>query len=75
MHGCPFMTFASTVIRSKGMGEIASILLGVADVAGKYYRPEIAGHKIEIGGFVIYTIMVLVLIFRPQGLFGRAPGK
>ena len=54
---------------------LASILLGVADVAGKYYRPEIAGHKIEIGGFVIYTIMVLVLIFRPQGLFGRAPGK
>jgi branched-chain amino acid transport system permease protein len=54
---------------------LASILLGVADVAGKYYRPEIAGYKFEIGGFVIYTIMVLVLIFRPQGLFGRPPGK
>ncbi len=43
----------------------ASILLGVADVAGKYYVPA-------IGAFIIYTIMVVVLIVRPQGLFTRA---
>lgn len=43
---------------------LASILLGVADVAGKYYVPA-------VGGFLIYTIMVVVLIVRPQGLFGR----
>jgi len=42
----------------------ASLLLGVADVAGKYYIPE-------FGAFVIYTVMILVLIWRPQGLFGR----
>lgn len=42
----------------------AALLLGVADVTGKYYLPT-------IGGFIIYTIMVLVLIVRPQGLFGR----
>ena len=41
-----------------------ALLLGVADVAGKYYVPA-------IGGFIIYTIMVAVLIFRPQGLFAR----
>ena len=75
-----FMIYFLVVIAVGGTTTItgpflASILLGVADVAGKYYRPEIAGYKIEIGGFVIYTIMVLVLIFRPQGLFGRAPGK
>ncbi len=40
---------------------IAAILLGVADVAGKYYVPS-------FGGFVIYTVMVAVLIWRPQGL-------
>jgi branched-chain amino acid transport system permease protein len=28
-----------------------------------------------IGGFIIYTIMVAVLIFRPQGLFGRVTGR
>ncbi|MDE2362325.1 MAG: branched-chain amino acid ABC transporter permease [Hyphomicrobiales bacterium] len=75
-----FMIYFLVVIAVGGTSTItgpffASILLGVADVAGKYYTPEIGGHKIEIGGFVIYTIMVLVLIFRPQGLFGRAPGK
>ena len=43
----------------------ASLLLGVADVAGKYYVPA-------VGGFIIYTIMVAVLILRPQGLFTRA---
>ncbi len=44
---------------------LASILLGIADVAGKYYVPT-------VGSFIIYTIMVVVLILRPQGLFGRA---
>jgi len=43
---------------------LASILLGIADVAGKYYVPT-------LGAFVIYTIMIAVLIWRPQGLFGR----
>lgn len=42
----------------------ASIVLGIADVAGKYYVPT-------LGAFVIYTIMIVVLIWRPQGLFGR----
>jgi branched-chain amino acid transport system permease protein len=46
---------------------MASILLGIGDVAGKYYVPK-------LGAFVIYTIMIIVLIVRPHGLFaqGRA---
>jgi branched-chain amino acid transport system permease protein len=47
---------------------LAAILLGVADVLGKYYVPS-------VGGFIIYTIMVLVLIVRPQGLFSRSPAR
>jgi branched-chain amino acid transport system permease protein len=47
---------------------LASILLGIADVAGKYYVPT-------VGSFIIYTIMVVVLIVRPQGLFGRAAAR
>jgi branched-chain amino acid transport system permease protein len=43
---------------------LASLLLGIADVAGKYYVPT-------LGAFVIYTIMIVVLILRPQGLFSR----
>jgi branched-chain amino acid transport system permease protein len=47
---------------------LASILLGIADVAGKYYVPK-------LGAFVIYTIMILVLIWRPQGLFARSAAR
>ena len=43
---------------------LASLLLGIGDVAGKYYIPK-------LGAFIIYTIMIVVLIVRPQGLFGR----
>jgi branched-chain amino acid transport system permease protein len=47
---------------------LASLLIGIADVAGKYYVPK-------LGAFVIYTIMIVVLILRPQGLFARAAGR
>ena len=43
---------------------LAALLLGIADVAGKYYVPA-------FGSFVIYTVMIVVLILRPQGLFAR----
>jgi branched-chain amino acid transport system permease protein len=35
---------------------------------GKYYVPQ-------LGSFVVYTLMVAILFFRPQGLFGRAATK
>ena len=47
---------------------IASLLLGFGDVAGKYYAPQ-------FGSFIIYIIMIVVLIWRPQGLFSRAVAK
>jgi branched-chain amino acid transport system permease protein len=47
---------------------LASLLIGIADVAGKYYVPR-------FGAFVIYTIMIVLLILRPQGLFARAAGR
>jgi len=43
---------------------VASLLLGIADVAGKYYVPS-------LGAFVIYAVTIAVLIVRPQGLFAR----
>lgn len=43
----------------------ASLLLGIADVLGKYYVPT-------LGGFVIYIVLVAVLVLRPHGLFARA---
>ncbi|MGG5810632.1 branched-chain amino acid ABC transporter permease [Falsiroseomonas sp. CW058] len=44
---------------------VAAILLGVVDVLGKYYVPE-------VGAFVIYTAMVVLLLLRPQGLLKKA---
>ncbi len=41
-----------------------ALLLGVLDVAGKYYAPS-------IGAFVIYAVTVTILILRPRGLFAR----
>jgi branched-chain amino acid transport system permease protein len=47
---------------------LAALLIGIGDVAGKYYVPK-------LGAFIIYVIMIVVLIVRPQGLFARAAGK
>lgn len=47
---------------------VAAFLLGIADVAGKYYLPA-------LGAFIIYAVMVLVLVFRPHGLFSREGGR
>jgi branched-chain amino acid transport system permease protein len=43
---------------------LGALLLGVLDVAGKYYLPS-------IGAFIIYAVMVATLLIRPQGLFAK----
>jgi branched-chain amino acid transport system permease protein len=65
-----FMIYFLIVVTVGGTSSItgpffASLLLGISDVAGKYYVPT-------LGAFVIYTIMIVILIWRPQGLFSRA---
>jgi branched-chain amino acid transport system permease protein len=64
-----YMVYFLLVVAVGGAGSIrgslvAAIVLGVADVAGKYYVPE-------IGAFVIYAMMVLLLVAFPAGLYGR----
>lgn len=43
---------------------LASLILGIADVAGKYYVPQ-------LGAFVIYAVTVALLLWRPYGLISR----
>ena len=67
--GFQYLVYVLIVVAVGGLGSIggsfaAAILLGVSDVAGKYYVPE-------IGAFLIYAIMVGLLFFRPAGLFGK----
>jgi branched-chain amino acid transport system permease protein len=68
-----FMIYFLIVVTVGGTSSItgpflASLVLGIGDVAGKYYAPK-------FGAFAIYTIMIVVLILRPQGLFARATSK
>jgi branched-chain amino acid transport system permease protein len=64
-----YMVYFLLVVAVGGAGTIkgplvAAIFLGICDVAGKYYVPE-------IGAFVIYGLMVLLLILFPLGLVRR----
>ena len=47
---------------------VAALLLGVADVSGKYYVPE-------IGAFVIYVAMIVLLFLFPHGLFAKRSAR
>ena len=64
-----FMVYFLLVVVVGGAGSVkgtlvASIILGILDVAGKYYVPQ-------AGAFVIYAAMVVLLIAFPAGLYGR----
>jgi branched-chain amino acid transport system permease protein len=64
-----FLVYVLIIVSVGGLGSIAgsfaaAMLIGVSDVAGKYYAPE-------LGAFLIYLVMVVVLMWRPAGLFGR----
>ena len=64
-----YLVYFLVVVVVGGAGSIkgslvAAVLLGVVDVAGKYYVPQ-------IGSFIIYAAMVLLLILFPAGLYGR----
>ena len=43
---------------------VAALAIGLADTFGKVLAPQIAG-------MVVYLLMAAVLLWRPQGLFGR----
>ena len=47
---------------------VAALVLGIADVFGKYYVPK-------LGAFIVYVLMIAILLWRPQGLFSRDSKK
>ena len=64
-----YLVYVLIVVAVGGLGSIggsfaAATLLGVSDVAGKYYVPQ-------LGAFLIYLVMIVLLMWRPAGLFGR----
>jgi branched-chain amino acid transport system permease protein len=64
-----YLVYVLIIVSVGGLGSIAgsfaaAMLIGVSDIAGKYYFPE-------LGAFLIYLVMVAVLMWRPAGLFGK----
>ena len=64
-----YLVYVLIVVSVGGLASIggsfaAAALLGISDMAGKYYVPE-------LGSFLIYLVMVGLLVWRPAGLFGR----
>ena len=64
-----YLIYVLIVVSVGGLGSIsgsfiAAMLLGVSDIAGKYYVPA-------IGSFLIYFVMIVLMMWRPAGLFGR----
>jgi branched-chain amino acid transport system permease protein len=64
-----YLVYVLIVVAVGGLGSIggslaAALVLGVSDMAGKYYFPW-------LGAFLIYLVMVGLLMWRPAGLFGK----
>jgi branched-chain amino acid transport system permease protein len=64
-----FLVYVLIVVSVGGLGSIggsfaAAVVLGISDMAGKYYFPW-------LGAFLIYLVMVALLMWRPLGLFGK----
>jgi branched-chain amino acid transport system permease protein len=64
-----YLVFFLIIVSVGGLGSlkgtlVASILLGVFDIGGKYLYAE-------AGGFFIYALTVLILLIKPAGLYGR----
>jgi branched-chain amino acid transport system permease protein len=64
-----YLVYVLIVVSLGGFGSVAgsfaaAALIGVSDVAGKYYVPA-------LGAFLIYLVMIVVLMWRPAGLLGR----
>ena len=85
--GEPVLILAFVVIVIGGIGSIkgalvGAILVGVTDTMGRLLLPEMLKTVMEassaistgsaIASMLIYALMAVVLIFRPQGLFGGA---
>ena len=64
-----YLIYVLIVVSVGGLGSImgslvAAILIGISDIAGNYYVPQ-------LGAFLIYLVMLGILMWRPAGLFGR----
>jgi branched-chain amino acid transport system permease protein len=65
-----YLILVLIVVATGGLGSLkgsftAALVIGVVDTFGRYILPS-------GGGFVMYALMLVLLLARPQGLFARA---
>jgi branched-chain amino acid transport system permease protein len=64
-----YLVYMLIVVAVGGLASIrgaffTAALLGIIDIFSKYYVPE-------VGGFILYFVMVGLLVWRPTGVFAR----
>ena len=69
-YALQYLVYFIIVVAVGGLGSIrgpffAALVIGIADTAFKYWLPG-------LGAFFIYALTMVLLLWRPQGLFGRA---
>jgi branched-chain amino acid transport system permease protein len=69
-YALQYLVYFIIVVAVGGLGSIrgpffAALFIGIADTAFKYWLPG-------LGAFFIYALTMALLLWRPQGLFGRA---
>ena len=52
---------------------VAALLIGLVDTFGKVLEIDIGGFRVlpELAGMSVYLLMAVVLLWRPEGLFGK----
>ena len=68
--GSQVLIICFVVVVIGGIGSVkgamaASLLIGLTDTFGQVLLPELAG-------MLVYVLMAVILVWRPQGLFGKA---
>jgi len=71
--GWEALLFAMIVVIVGGAGSVqgalvGGLLIGIVDAYGKAFFPELAY-------FTIYLVLIIILLFRPNGLLGRSIGE
>ena len=69
-YALQYLVYFIIVVAVGGLGSIrgpfvAALLIGIVDTGFKYWLPG-------LGAFFIYAMTMALLLWRPQGLFGRA---
>jgi branched-chain amino acid transport system permease protein len=64
-----YLVLVLVVVSLSGAGNVrgalgSAIFVGIVDTAGRFLLPE-------IGGFVIYVLLIVLVVFRGEGLFVR----